>query len=445
MRSLAVTVAVGLGTALGVGCTASADQVRPPEDQFYFPTGVGVAPDESVLFVANANSELRYDSGSISVLDLAAVDQLTGAWLTAGTIPDGCAVDPNNRVSVICDEARFMKRGAGVRLGNFATNLAVQDTGAGHLRLIAPTRGDPSISWMDWDGSALQCDSSTAGYGLCDDGHRLAYLRDDPDLGQIPDEPYDVFADKTGEFAVVTHLTTGAITLVDSPRGGNAQIADVATNLFAADPTTGLRGSTAVAGRTPGAAGDIIYVGSRSEDRVQTLTVGRPVDHAAPYILPGAYFFLDLVGGNVGSSADTRGMAFSPSGDRMYVVNRNPPSLQVYDTSLDETGAPRNHGVAATDLCREASSASIVDPGDGERAIVTCFRDGQIYVVNPRAGAYVEAMITVGRGPYAIVAAPGRKKLYVSNYLEDTVSVIDLTPGAPTQFRVVLRIGEPRT
>jgi hypothetical protein len=39
--------------------------------------------------------------------------------------------------------------------------------------------------------------------------------------------------------------------------------------------------------------------------------------------------------------------------------------------------------------------------------------------------------------------APGRRRLYVSNFLENTLAVIDLTPGAATRNRVVLRIGEP--
>ena len=38
-------VAVGL-----VGCTASAEEVRPPEDQFFFPTGASVSPDDARLF-----------------------------------------------------------------------------------------------------------------------------------------------------------------------------------------------------------------------------------------------------------------------------------------------------------------------------------------------------------------------------------------------------------
>ena len=337
---------------------------------------------------------------------------------------------------------------ASARIGNFATDIALQDTGGGTLRLIIPTRGDPSIAWLDWDGSQLQCNRGAQGFSLCDEDHRLSYVHDDSDLSGLPDEPFDAFADSAGEFAVVTHLTSGAVTLIDSPIGGNAVISDVLAGFFAADPLTGLRGATGVAGRTPSAAGDIIYVSSRSEDRIQTFTVGRPPNYhpteAPLFLLPSNFFFLNLVGGNSGGSSDSRSIAFSPSGDRLYVVNRRPPSLQIFDTSTGPTGTPRNVGIAATDICRQASTLSVMDAGDGERAYVTCFQDGQLYVVDPRGFSTVEDIVLVGRGPYSVTAAPSRKKVYVTNFLEDTIAVIDASPTSIYHNRVVLRIGEVR-
>jgi DNA-binding beta-propeller fold protein YncE len=74
---------------------------------------------------------------------------------------------------------------------------------------------------------------------------------------------------------------------------------------------------------------------------------------------------------------------------------------------------------------------------------LTCFQDGQIYVIDPR-DTIVEDIITVGRGPYAVVGSPTRKRLYVTNFLEDTLAVVDVEPGSATHDRVVLRIGEIR-
>jgi len=430
------------------GCTASGEEVRPPRDQIFFPTGAAISPKQTHLFVTNANSDLTYDSGSVSVFDLAQVDDVIAGWLDAKTLPPGCAQDGDHTETLMCPEEMFLgvTRDSGVRIGNFATEIAVQDTDAGNgeLRLIIPTRGDPSISWADWDGDRLTCRAGAEGHEQCDDDHRLSFVQNNADNISIPEEPFGAFADTAGEFAIVTHLTSGAVTLIDSPRGGNAVITDIVTGVFAPDPQTGLRGATGVAGRTPSAIDDIIYVGSRSEDRIQTFTVGRPVNGASPFLLSSNYFFLDAVGTTNGQSSDTRGMAFSGSGDRLYLVNRRPPSLQIFDTSLGVTGFPKNRAIGATDICRQASTLSVADSGDGERIFVSCFQDGQVYIINPEGGGSTDDIVTVGRGPYTVVAAPARKRLYVTNFLEDTVAVLDIEPGSKTRNRVVLRIGEPR-
>jgi DNA-binding beta-propeller fold protein YncE len=485
-KVIAGAAVAAAAAVVGAGCTASSSDVQPDELRLFFPTGAVISPDGARLFVANANSDLTYSSGSISVIPLTAaaappdrmsVEDVIGRWVASRELPavecddDGdddhdpdhpcCKRDEDFSETLTCDEDLFLSAkpsagfahvNGGVQIGNFATDIAVQDLGGGKLRLIVPTRGDPSIAWADWDpdGQRLRCDDEHADpFRPCDDAHRLSFVRDlnDRDLVSIPDEPFAVFADTAGEFAMVTHLTSGAVTLIDSPRNGKVRVTDVQAGIFDPDPTNNARGATGIAGRTPRAAGDIVYVGSRSDDRIQMFTVGRPVNEAPPFLLQGSFFFLNGVGNDVNAnsfSTDTRGMAFSATGDRLYLVNRRPPSLQIFDTSLGPTGVPNNELAGAVDICRQASTVAVVDSGDGERAYVTCFQDGQVYVVDPRGHGRVEDIITVGRGPYATAAAANGQRLYITNFLEDTVAVIDLTPGSPTRNRVVLRIGEPR-
>ena len=425
------------------GCTASASEVEPPTNHFFYPTGLAVSPGDAFLFVANANSILQYSSGSVSVIDLSGVDSVIQAWTSAQTIPANCTQDTDHLETLQCTDDMFINADIGARVGNFATDIAVQDRGNNQLRLIIPTRGDPSIAWVDWDGMSLSCnDSATTSNALCDDAHRLVYVQNDASLSLLPQEPFNAYADSVANFAMVTHLTTGDVSLIDSPPTGDAVIADLAVSLFEPDPTTGLVGATGIAGRSPG-AGDMVYVGSRSEDRIQMLTVGRPANGMLPYIVQGNWFFLDFVGGNAGASSDTRGMRFSSDGNTLYVVNRNPPALQIYNTALDETGFPANQAVGATPLCRDASTVTAFDAGDGDRAYVTCFDDGEIYVIDPRGIGSVADIIDIGRGPYAIAAAPSRNEIFVTNFLENTVAVIDVSPTSPTRDRVVLRIGIP--
>src|SRR5262249_38804535 len=67
---------------VGAGCTASAEEVQPPETALFFPTGLAVTSGDTLMFVTNANSDLRYDSGSILVFDVRKIDQIANDWTT---------------------------------------------------------------------------------------------------------------------------------------------------------------------------------------------------------------------------------------------------------------------------------------------------------------------------------------------------------------------------
>lgn len=516
---------VGLVCGLALGCTASGEDVQPPRNQLAFPTGMAAAPDGTVLFVANANSELRYDSGSLNVVDMPRTQSVIEAWLahikSAGFACDSypqnvasdplvkppasgggslsCSCDSTSPGTLVCDEAYFLNQDAGVRIGNFATDLSIQafSSDSSHLRVFVPTRGDPSVAWADYDGTALHCAAGSAVYPLCDDAHRLISLNNDPDAAVLPDEPFGVFSDvvrahdasgnlipPTHGFAMIAHLSNGAVTLIDAPADSSkVQITDIETGVFSDPLATGLVGASTIAARqmpilppgpppepgegVPELVPDTMYVASNADNRIQLYNVGMR-GGTAGYMVPGTFFVLDAVGTAAGSSADTRGLRFSSDFNRLYLVNRAPPSLQVYDTSLGSSGTPNNTLVGSSDLCREATavvtSAPVmkpaVPPGMGtfldERVYVTCFQDGQIYVVDPSGQSQVEDIISVGRGPYAAVSVDNvptdptvtvtsQRQLFVSNFLEDTIAAIDIDPTSPTHNRVVLRIGTPST
>src|SRR5262245_8686082 len=115
-------------TALCCGCPASSEEVRPPADSLVFPTALTLGPDEDVLFVANANSELAFDSGSVIAVDADAVAAALASWLDRGQLPEAqdCEIDPVVPYTLVCDEAGFLRAGAAVRIGNFATDIRGQ-------------------------------------------------------------------------------------------------------------------------------------------------------------------------------------------------------------------------------------------------------------------------------------------------------------------------------
>ena len=395
-----------LAALSAASCTADSAEVRPPADQLFFPTGLALAPDESVLFVLNANSDLRYDSGSLSVVKLDVVDSIVGEWTESGVAPEGrdCAADADIGYTLICDESEVLAAEGSARIGNFATEVAVQELESGAYRLFAAVRGDPSLTYLDYDAASAELSCGGSGeVPRCDDAHRLVRMRNDEELGTIPPEPFGLFVDSGNGYVAMTHLSLGAVSLADAPTDGRPPIlSDAVGGLFEPDPNTGLTGAVGVAGRRPGAPGNQLYVTSLSEARVQVLTVSRigPL----PALLPAGYFFLR----DVGPSDDSRGIAFSAEGERAYIVNRNPPLLHIFDTSLTAEGIPENDLISGVELCSQASHLVVGDAGRGERVYVACFRDGQIWSIDPLGGS-IEAIIKVGRGPQSIAIAEDRR------------------------------------
>lgn len=463
LRRLRTACWGALLAALCGGCPASGDEVRPPRDQFYFPTGMDIAPlpvdrdeedgtevplddDESALFVANANSDLRYDSGTVQVVALETVDDVVDEWLATGQPPGDldCSVDLLVPYTLVCDESEFIRRNATVRIGNFATELKVQRIADGQerLRLFAAVRGDPSLTWIDYDVAShdLSC-STSEGFSACDDDHRLIQLRNDEDFIALPDQPFGVYVDSGNQYVVLTHFLSGAITLADAPEEGDPILSDAIANLFASDAQSNFRAVLGVGGRLPGSPNDRLYVTSPIEARVQTLVATRPPGGGLPILVAAEYFFMSR---GVNTSSNGRGVAFSADGNSAYIVNRAPPMLHIFDTSLDEQGVPRNQFERGVELCAEASNLTVAQIRGRERIFVACFRNGQVWSVDPRGGV-VDQIIEVGNGPQSLVASPGRQKLYVANNLENTIAVVNLAPEVETENRVVLRIGRPQS
>ena len=173
------------------------------------------------------------------------------------------------------------------------------------------------------------------------------------------------------------------------------------------------------------------------------MTVARPADDL-PFLVSNGFFFLNGVGGGSdvgGTSEDSRGIVFGSDGDRAYLVNRTPPSLQVFDTSLGRDGVPQNRLIGSTDICRKATAVVIAETGAGDRAYVTCYATGELYSIDPRGATSVEATTLVGRGPIASAVAPSRRLLLIANFLDNSIAVVDIDPISPSAYHVVLRIG----
>jgi DNA-binding beta-propeller fold protein YncE len=445
-----------LVSLLVLACTASSEEVSPPRYDPYFPTGLVVSPDEKTLFVLSANSDLRYDSGTILAYDLAKIDEIVATPI--GTAIAGCEEDFLRRGVRVCKTtvdgkaASMVVASAGARVGDFGSALGLMPLESaprkpsGILRLFATVRGDPSLTYVDFDPATgvMSCGGDGA-FQRCDAEHRIDTFRGDAELGLIADEPLYLSVDSENQRVLVTHLTSGRVTLASAP-----PIKEVVPTLV--DTLAGLflpprvDGSSGVAVRNPADPDGPIYVTSRGEARVATVHVvpglpdadGKPT----PRLARGESFFLDGRDDS-GRGNDARAIAFSPDGERAYIVNRSPSELLVFDTSLDASGLPKNVRLGAVDLCPGPATLAVVDTGEGLRVYVPCFSTGQVWTVDPDRLEVVDVTET-GKGPTSVAGAPMRQRLYVTNFAEDTIAVIDTKPHSPTQNHTLLRVGKVR-
>ena len=159
-------------------------------------------------------------------------------------------------------------------------------------------------------------------------------------------------------------------------------------------------------------------------------------------VVPGGDSFVSpLVG------VEIRGIQFPPDKSRAFVLQRVPPALIGFDIANGSGGLFGNIPTDVIEMCQAPTFLQQYGEGLDTRLYVTCFESGQVYVVDPFVPRLTN-VIEVGRGPagLAFPKAPNSKGEYlgyVVGFSANNISVVDLTPGSPTQFHVIQRLGFP--
>ena len=95
----------------------------------------------------------------------------------------------------------------------------------------------------------------------------------------------------------------------------------------------------------------------------------------------------------------------------------------------------------ATHITNECINCGACEPECPNNAIS---QGDEIYVIDPDQ-LNVEAIVEVGTGPIDFVFAEDDRSIaYIAGFANNNVSVLDLKPGSPTEYRVVQRIGRQR-
>jgi hypothetical protein len=262
-RALLRWVPVFGALILGPACALNQQGVDPPADTFFYPASAIADPSASWLFVTNSNADLRYNDGTLVVVDLnaAATDRTRGLGAGAPTWelcpqadyvnplprsdPQICCWDRLDANILNCDERRYVQPDATVRIGSFAAGIAWQDTCSGRCdktspecanpvpnrgRLLIGVRGDTSLTWVDvlpvaGSHPTFDCGQPKVSLGECGAGNRIidttsalvTEISPTPDtsapLVPVPDEPYALELDPDVGLLYVGHLVGSTATL----------------------------------------------------------------------------------------------------------------------------------------------------------------------------------------------------------------------------------------
>lgn len=302
------------------------------------------------------------------------------------------------------------------------------------------------------------------------------------------------------QYLVSSHLPSGKVSSFDLGQSPitlpTPLLGDVSGSLITT--TSGQTGAFAIAPRKFGDLSQPWYVTSKLTSTLATFRLG-----VGPKVVPGLLFGLSSQFST--ASQDVRSIVFERSGDRAYLALFQPPALAVVDTRLRGGGSsiPINQVSAVVNLCAGPSRqviAKIPRYSMGQvvmttRVFVTCYLSGQVAEIDPDTGELI-GTVQAGRGPLSIALnfgsdetptalgysgaidpcadplstatdanrvgvscpgagadirprpfGPGQPQLppraFVSNYLDNTISVIDLDPRSPSYRRMVARIGLP--
>lgn len=409
--TLLATVVAG---ALLAGCAQETPGTPPPNDRFYYPTGVALVPGADggpgFLYVASSNFDLRFNRGTLAAVDLASLPLPASAPSVPATI----------------DAAHIASQ---VKIDVFAGPLGVyQPAGAPATmrRLFVAGRQNNTLDAVDVDGATLKCtlDAST------DDCAASAV-----NLGDALSDAWRPTV--VGDNVFVSHLSP-----LDNPKGsGKARVSSLARisatdlktrvvlPLGAADSDIGTEPVSAMQ-----AIGDYLFLGGRAVLNANTAPmryVRLPVFDAfaqSNTVVEGAGKVLldpeiDL--------RDVRSMALSSDKSRLFVITRAPDALAVLQVAPDFSGFPRFTVAGVADLPSGASEMAVISRGPGRRDLVavTCQTTNVVALYDDELGREVAELRGVGEQPFGIAAGPrpgGGARLYATAFGRGTFSVIDL-------------------
>lgn len=444
---------VFLAAAAAVGCLPDTSGVSPPDDRLIYPVGAAVTPSDDYLLVANSNFDLMYNAGTLVAVDLGKLD---GLLEDVARDPENSAYLSEDHKYVFIPDSDVILADETLRVGAFASDLDLTPDGR---RAIIPVRGERAILLVDLDeergGDLMSCGAE--GDKECDSAHRV----ESNDRFTLPIEPYEVAAlqydqvidgvPSSTTIGFATHLAGGEVSAFVIDRDGKL-----------APELIGVAGDV-----VPGASGiavnpvtQEIYVSGR-RDPAPHVAVMKILSDSENGSLVRDPFFGEVssisLTSDLYAGTNARGIAVNGLSDTAFLVTRSPEALLRLDTRkrrlLDMTTLGSDPSVV--NLFEDDNGTPDDDSDDELYAFVLCFLSNQVYVVEPDM-MQVNVRST-GSGPHAVAFDKKRKRAYVVNFRESTISLIDATPpfdhvgflvtdpqDSEKTIKASVKIGKPR-
>lgn len=413
-------------TSLGAsGCVVDNAGSAPSPGELNFPVAIVSTPEvggRQFLLVANANFDLRYNSGALQSYDLTAMREAARA----------CADPPCS----FDDSRAFLV--SEVWMGSYATGMALSPRGD---RVYLAVRSEVDLTWIDLDPAtgALSCEGAGQ-------PETCAPRRRTTDVAtgcgrelEISGDPIGLVATRASESpsdpassldaVVMIHRNGRASLFLDRLVDGRPepQLVDVNDGLpyditnISFDPTSRLIWthsayvSAARASRAVGFAG--FAIDPAEPECSSVFSAGR----------------VEIRG--VDDGFDTRDATFSSDGQRAYVLARRPEAILTL--ALDREGlfageAPivrlSHVGFAPTRIDR-------VEVNGNDVLVASCFDDRRVWFVDASTG-HTRGVVPGFQGPFELTPDPGADWVWVVDFRDSVLRAIDYGPLASG--------GEPR-
>lgn len=410
------TAGLALLALASAACTDTGAGRPLPRNSFQFPTGIAVHPMGFAL-VVSSNFDLTYESGSLRIIDL-------------NLLAETLSIDADHRDTIIDDYA--------LSIGDFGSSAAIAPTDDGGLAAVL-IRADDRLVIIDLDIEtaggratlALQCSPGQSapdpgGFNKCDGSRHLLPLAYDDPFGLL-------LFDGTGEdaeggtTALVGYLRSGMISALQIPDDRN----DV--------PRVAYELETESFGTYDLARSDTngyVYVTSRI-----TETRTNPI-----YYFDSAFgqdavvyrenMFTTFLG------YETRSVTFTADGTTAALLVRSPDMLVFLDTSIGSDGLPRNDYLGHVVLGSKTSRVR----AHGDQLFVTAAEDDTVFVVDAAQQRLIALREDVCRGPFDIAFFDRGDDHWalITCFEDDTVAVMDVDPDSSTYLEILGRVGQPR-